>query len=73
MKRTEVPMEKLKFVDQDLEAWGDRARYKVDASDMPADGEAYVMKHDNYSKNPYTIQRQPDGSGKIELFWSRGD
>jgi hypothetical protein len=71
--RFEVPMAKLQHVDTKLDTWGDRSNYVVAKEDMPPAGEAYVMQPKNYSKQPETITRLPDGSGKIELFWSRGD
>lgn len=72
-KRTEVPSSALKLKSQQLDTWGDICVFTVDAADMPKDGEAYVMQRLNYSTQPQIISRQPDGSGLIEMFFSRGD
>lgn len=72
MKRAEVPMSKLKFVSETVQAWGELAVYVVAPDDMPPESEAFVMKRENYSTQPHTIKRLPDGSGTIELFWSWG-
>lgn len=71
--RTEINGDKLKLVKQDLEAWGDRCLFRIEPQDMPTEGEAFVMQRLNYSTQPFTIKRMPDGSGQVELFYSRGD
>lgn len=71
--KTEIKIDKLKEVKTDLEAWGDRTLYIVAIADMPTEGEVFVMQRKNYSSQPAYVKRMPDGSGQIELFWSRGD
>jgi hypothetical protein len=69
----EVAWDKLKFVSQEMSAYGDFNTYAILAENMPTGGSPFVMHRKNYISQPEMIKRQADGSGLVTVFDSRGD